>query len=1227
FGTSAKASAAAFEEEARASEELDRRVAALRAQIDPLGAAQNRLNAELAEYNELAARGVISSEELAKAQVVARQRYEAYASEMQRQQKRGVGGLPGYQLTNLMYQGTDVLQSFALGMPIQQVLIQQGPQIAQIFAANGAAMKGLVSSIGATTVAITGVVAAVALGAKAFNDYLVSMKAVESASDGLGRATAGTSAQMEAAARAGADAANISIKSARSMESQFLRTGRIGSDNFEALIAISRDFAATIGVDSDKVGETLANMFADPAKAAQALYQQYGLINAAVARQAMNLAAQNRQSEAQALLLNALPDRLARAEEATTALGRAWHGVAEAASNAWDAIGRAVDRTISGPSIEERMQDAQGRYDRFSNQSWLLRTLNGGQENADAARAELDDLQEQIRRRNQLEFEQRRRAAEIARSRAATGLADTSGANADLIQQERLRNEIAALRSGLGAEGVDDARVNSAIEAKTRVLDALINRQQRTAELDRLEIQIQNERNPLLRAELEARRARLQMADQEVSAARISEESQRTRNRVVSETMATASANVRDMRSEIETRQRLNAQLAAGTITSSDANRMLQEEAALRPLVLAAAVAEGEEKKALTGIIEQLRQSHSELAAEAKRSAAISVIQGQSDQLEMLRAEISLVGQSAEARQKYIAVLEAEQRIRREGLSGAEADQIRQQAAELAMLRSALARANFNDNLSFEERQFGRSSRDQQIASRLRGAGLSEDLTGFEATRMRSLMQMQEIKESVTSFFTDFRQAMVSNGGNIGKSLAQAISNGLMNEANKIWDRLAEQFGSLLAKALTGGTSGGTGIASTGIIGAVVGKAIGTNANAAPAVAANDNVASGVGQEMGMVGRYRGAGVDSRLTDILQTAATRFPGFKVDAISGYRAGDPRFHGQGLATDVQLTDLATGKMLGNYQDASSFRAYEQFAQVSRQIQMEKYPELADKFRWGGYFSGGPGKYGALDTMHFDLGGAGMAGGSWAGGLTTAQASLWPGIQSQGMEASKALERLAANTNVASKGLDSLGGGLGQLGQSLSGMQFSSTSGAAAGQFGGLWGGIGKLFGGISPTSPLWAPNTTFGAFLGLSSGGYTGPGGVNEARGIVHAGEVVWSQHDIARAGGVGVVEAMRLGTPGYADGGIVADRRRPVASAARADWNSRTDRLLSAANNNAGKSNGKTELHVHIDGANGDDHVREITRQGVQEALSDYAISQRRGGFGSMQNRWANQKG
>ncbi len=72
-------------------------------------------------------------------------------------------------------------------------------------------------------------------------------------------------------------------------------------------------------------------------------------------------------------------------------------------------------------------------------------------------------------------------------------------------------------------------------------------------------------------------------------------------------------------------------------------------------------------------------------------------------------------------------------------------------------------------------------------------------------------------------------------------------------------------------------------------------------------------------------------------------------------------------------------------------------------------------------------------------------------------------------------------------------------------------------------------------GLANVAQIRSQNTNFDV------GGYTGPGGVKEPAGVVHRGEVVWSQRDIARAGGVGVVEAMRLGYRGYADGGFVGN--------------------------------------------------------------------------------------
>lgn len=91
-----------------------------------------------------------------------------------------------------------------------------------------------------------------------------------------------------------------------------------------------------------------------------------------------------------------------------------------------------------------------------------------------------------------------------------------------------------------------------------------------------------------------------------------------------------------------------------------------------------------------------------------------------------------------------------------------------------------------------------------------------------------------------------------------------------------------------------------------------------------------------------------------------------------------------------------------------------------------------------------------------------------------------------------------------------------------------------AGSGGGGLGGLGGIISSIFGGgksstfpAAPSGALW------------SDGGYTGPGGKYQPAGLVHRGEVVWSQDDVRKAGGVGVVEAMRKGVVGFSGGGPV----------------------------------------------------------------------------------------
>lgn len=76
--------------------------------------------------------------------------------------------------------------------------------------------------------------------------------------------------------------------------------------------------------------------------------------------------------------------------------------------------------------------------------------------------------------------------------------------------------------------------------------------------------------------------------------------------------------------------------------------------------------------------------------------------------------------------------------------------------------------------------------------------------------------------------------------------------------------------------------------------------------------------------------------------------------------------------------------------------------------------------------------------------------------------------------------------------------------------------------------GAWEWLKKATSAKAPATPpsIGIPNR------GFSVGGYTGSGGVHEAAGVVHKGEVVFNQRDVAKFGGWQAVEAIRRGGAG-----------------------------------------------------------------------------------------------
>lgn len=1128
-----------------------------RARYVPLYDAQRDYNAELAKVRQAQRENILTSDETAAAETRLKAAYDKKVDAIKRTDPALRGMNDNYKLTaheaqNLSYQMNDVVQSLMLGMPIQQVLLQQGPQISQIYGGVGNTFKALAAQLTPARIAMGGMAAVTVTGLSAWNSYLKSTKEVAAAADGLGRATAGSIEEMEAAAQAGAAAAGISITAARSMEAQFLRTGKIGSEHFEQLIGISKNFATTFGLETEAAGKALTDMFADPEKAAQTLFKQYGLIDAATARQAINLARSNRVSEAQGVLLAALPKRLADATEATTAFGRAWEKVKNASSDAYDWIGRTINRTIAGPSLEEQITEAQDQYDRFSrasSSSWLQRITNGQAERSAAAKAELDALKEQKRQRDAILAEQKKQAEDSRISAAALEITEQSNVTGNTRREQELRNQIAALQSARNVSGMDDLQrgmIDTTIEAKTRALDALINRQQRASELDRLDIQIANERNPLLRAELEARRTKLQLSEQEVSTETIAAEVARTRNRVIEETIASSAAQAQDMRDEIQIRQQLSAKVASGALTSEDANRILQEEITLRPRIAAAALAEGADKERLNSVIANLRNGYQQLAEEQKRASALEIIQDQKEEVELLQLELSLVGEGEVARRRAIEALKTEQDLKRRGISlESELGQsIKQSAAAMENIRTEL-------------------DRQTDAWSRFQSAGESAIDTIFD-------------------------------GLSSGKFDFKAIGQELLSGLTKTWLELDVKNP---LKNMAFGTNYGTlsdilgGKKDGGLLSSIMGQSVGTMSVNAATVMLNGGVTSGIGGLFNLGGGAAANSNTSSLSGDISMMAKVIKGMEssnnYSALGPVLASGDRAYGAFQVMGANVPHW-TKSALGYSMTPNDF------------LQSPSAQDAVFNKVFGGYVD----KFGASGAAQAWFGGPGSVGrGGNAADILGTTGTAYVNKFNDGLQAltgtakdaTGSIGSLSSGLSTATSGLTSFGGGLGQFGQALASAISSGNT------------GLGSLLGSLTSAginafnNSSQFQNALLSGIGGLwSEGGYTGPGGIYEPAGVVHKGEVVWSQRDVANAGGVHVVEAMRLGRRGYSDGGIVAySAPSPVT---------RFNQAANANHAGGGANTGprSAEFKISLDGARGDREIEAAAYRGMQTALREF---------------------
>ncbi len=635
--------------------------------------------------------------------------------------------------------------------------------------------------------------------------------------------------------------------------------------------------------------------------------------------------------------------------------------------------------------------------------------------------------------------------------------------------------------------------------------------------------------------------------------------------------------------------QQLELQLIGRTVSEAEALRM---EFQLTSDLKAEAARNGVEvDQRELALIREKARAYGQLAEEM---SAINIIRDQQTELETLRAEISLVGQSEVVRRRSLALLQAEQTIRRDGISAnsVSAAQIRSNAAAIADLETSLDRAT-------------------DAWDRYRSAGEGAIDTIFDGLASGDFDFGQIARDLFSDLSKTFLELSVKNplknaifGTNYG------TLDDLLNPSTAIGSALGSNVGAMTVNAATvminGGLASGLGGLSN-LAGSAVNSGFQANTTLGAFLGANDN----------RTGGYSGLGVGNVVT----AGANRITSSAVDLAQAYlgqtETGNTAsinsfLSAGGVDINAAQTAWCAGfvnsalKQIGV--DGSGSLVANSFQNWGTRVDASQVLRGDVLLQSRGLSSTSTGGHVGLATGASRLSEGQLQLQMLSGNSSDSVANSWVNASElqvrRATEASSALSRLsssAGNTTASiggmGNGLQAATNGLGQFGSGLS--QFGATlSKAMGGNTGGM--NVGGIFSSLSGAGwnmdILGSSSQVLGAVMrgswGLwDDGGYTGAGGKYDPAGIVHRGEIVWSQADIARWGGVQAVEKLRLAPRGYADGGVVG------GSVGRA--------AMAAANSNTA-SRPAANFNISLDGARGDREIEEAARRGMESALRAY---------------------
>lgn len=729
-------------------------------------------------------------------------------------------GLARHELINLGRQVQDIGVSLASGQSPLTVLVQQGTQVADVFASSNSTVKGFASQVMSVItplrVGMVGLVGAVVTGALAWMRYGDAQREAARSLVGLGRDAGLTVDRLNAISEAAARASNTSIARSRETIAALAGTGRVGPNMLAPIQGIQKDFAATLGVDAAEANKLLAASFSDPIRGAEMLNERLGGLTNRTRTYIAEMMASGREQEAQKALLDAFVPRLGKAAELTGFWAREWARVSGAASDALDILGKLLDRATSKPAGKTLLQEAEDRLAALQAQAQGMvvdrtngRVLGG----LSSFGPTQDDLQREGDGRKRISAE-----LEIQRAAMHAIKAGQDALNLAVERQVGMEAEIARQRRSIDT-GTAAARSLGLPERQQ--VDQVTELANRYRELYRAKEAAYQRQGSSATGFEDYQRARSEMMSAQRALRDVLQDNGRgvfardgallLENNQILERRITLQEQV-NQRAQVE-RQGITAVTAQEQARAAAAREVQQAReqgasAGSAELVAAKALAAAETVR--VGISHQLLM------------AARDRIRSTQMQIEALRAETAAMGGSIATQERVRLetqlINDAKREYARLGLQmpQAEIDHYKRLADEMGRARQAQAELRVMRDLAFEMQQFGRSDTERNVAYQLRnlyGDQYQSQMNGAIAAQIRFNEQLR----LTTDLAQDFGRTFVTDILN-GKSATEALGNAMKNLAARLIQMAMDQaikslFGglmSVLGGALGLGGSGGT---------------------------------------------------------------------------------------------------------------------------------------------------------------------------------------------------------------------------------------------------------------------------------------------------------------------------------------------------------------------------------------------------------------------------------